>query len=121
MAQVVFGLALHMAATPAKRRVGPASQHSESAAKAQRGVHAASLCREAFQPARATECVTVAGGYLNQPVVVTCHQHCDRVYVLLDHCDWVRNIFSGKSRGRTPFKDVQTLRKLREHAESNRD
>ena len=110
-----------MAATPAKRRVGRAPQRNESAEKAQHGVHAASSCREAFQPVCVTECVTVAGGYLKHPVVVTCHRLCDRVYVLLDHCDWVCKIVSGKSRGRTPFKDVQTLRKLREHAQSNRD
>jgi len=84
-------------------------------------VYMTSLCREAFQPACVTECVTVAGWYLKQPVVVTWHWHCDRVYVLLDNCHWVRKIVSGKSRGRTPFKDAQTLRKLREHDQSNRD
>ena len=106
-----------MAATPVKRRVGRASQRSESAEKAEHVVHAPSFCRAAYLPVCVTECVAVAGGYLKQPVVVTGHRHGNRVYVLLEHCDWVCKIVSGKSRGRTPFRDVQTLRKLREHAQ----
>ena len=98
-----------MAATPAKRRAARASPRSDSAEKAEDA---------AYLPVLVTECVTVSGGYLKQPVVVTGHRHRDRVYVLLEHCDWVCKLVSGKSRGRTPFRHAQTLRKLHYHAQT---
>ena len=74
-------------------------------------------CREVFQPIVVEECVTVVGGYLKQPLAVITHKHCDRLFVMLEHCDWVCKLVTGKGRGRTPLKDVYTLRNLRELAQ----
>ena len=57
------------------------------------------------------------GGYLKQLVAVITHKHCDRLFVMLEHCDWVCKLITGKGRGRTPLKDVYTLRNLRELAQ----
>ena len=77
--------------TPLKRRVERAEERSQSTEKDFRGVLVPSQCREVFQPIVVEECAVVVGGYLKQPVAVTCHRHCDRLFVMLEHCDWVCN------------------------------
>ena len=53
---------LHMAATPDKRRAVRASQRSDSVEKVEDAGNASYCRREAYLPARVTECVTVSGG-----------------------------------------------------------
>ena len=104
---------LHMAATPDKRRAVRASQRSDSVEKVEDAGNASYCRREAYLPVRVTECVTVSGGYLKQPVVVTGHRHCDRVYVQLEHCDWVCKIVSGKSRAASRYNGFICAGRLR--------
>ena len=110
-------LALLMVATALKRRAEAAEARSQSTEKDSRGVLVPPQCREVFQPIVVEERVTVVGVYLKQPVAVISHRHCDRLFVTLEHCDWVCKIVSGKGRGRTQFKEVRTLRNLRELAQ----
>ena len=59
------------------------------------------------------EAVTVQGGYLRNVVVVTDLRRDRDRFVLLEHCDWVWKVATGKSRARSPLKEAKTLCRIR--------